>query len=214
MQFEHDFTLHLSKAEAWKVLTDVPRIAPCMPGATLEGVEGDTYKGAVSVKVGPITTKYRGQATMVERDDDAYRMVLDGKGTESTGSGGATAHVVGTLHDAGDGRTKVMLVTDMQLSGKVAQLGQGMIKDVSARLLAQFVKNLEAKLAAEGAQAAPAAQAAAPAAGAATAPIQCSAPVEPIDVGALGASAMWDRYGLKIGLAIIVLLQLVIIARQ
>ena len=212
MRFEHDFTLRLSKAEAWNVLTDVPRIAPCMPGATLECVEGDTYKGAVSVKVGPIATKYRGQAAMVERDDAAYRIVLDGKGAESTGSGGATAHMVGTLHDAGDGRTQVMLTTDMQLSGKIAQLGQGMIKDVSARLLAQFVKNLEAKLAAEGAQAP--APTVAPAPGAAATPIQSSALAEPIDVGALGAAAMWDRYGLKIGLAIIILLQLVIIVRQ
>jgi len=206
MQFEHEFTLNLPKAEAWKVLTDVPDIAPCMPGAKLEGIEGDTYTGTVAVKVGPITTKYRGQATMVEQDNAAYRMVLEAKGAESTGSGGATAHVVGTLQDAGDGRTKVMLVTDMQLSGKVAQLGQGMIKDVSARLLAQFVKNLETKLAAGSAQSAPAAQTAAP--------IQSSAPVEPIDVGALGAPAMWDRYGLKIGLTIIILLQLVTIARQ
>lgn len=149
MQFEHEFYLPLPIEQAWAVLTDIERIAPCMPGAQLEEIDGNSYKGSVKIRVGPITTQYRGTAVMLEKDRTAYRMVLEGKGADSFGQGNAAANAVGFLHDEGD-RTRVTLTTDLQISGKVAQLGQGVMKDVSAKLLKQFVTNLEKKLAAEG----------------------------------------------------------------
>jgi carbon monoxide dehydrogenase subunit G len=149
MRFEHEFYLSLPIDKAWAVVTDIERIAPCMPGAQLEEANGDSYKGSVKVRVGPITTQYRGTAVIVEKDAAARRMVLDGKGADSFGQGNAAAAVVGLLHDEGE-RTRVTLTTDLQISGKVAQLGQGVMKDVSAKLLKQFVTNLEKKLSAEG----------------------------------------------------------------
>jgi carbon monoxide dehydrogenase subunit G len=149
MRFEHEFYLSLPIDKAWAVVTDIERIAPCMPGAQLEEANGDSYKGSVKVRVGPITTQYRGTAMIVEKDAAARRMVLDGKGADSFGQGNAAAAVVGLLHDEGE-RTRVTLTTDLQISGKVAQLGQGVMKDVSAKLLKQFVTNLEKKLATEG----------------------------------------------------------------
>jgi carbon monoxide dehydrogenase subunit G len=149
MQFEHEFYLPLPINQAWAVLTDIERIAPCMPGAQLEEIDGNHYKGSVKIRVGPITTQYRGTAVMLEQDAAARRMVLEGKGADSFGQGNAAAHAVGFLHEEGD-RTRVTLTTDLQISGKVAQLGQGVMKDVSAKLLKQFVTNLEKKLAAEG----------------------------------------------------------------
>jgi carbon monoxide dehydrogenase subunit G len=156
MQFEHEFYLPLPIDRAWAVLTDIERIAPCMPGAQLEEIDGNHYKGSVKIRVGPITTQYRGTAVMLEQDAAARRMVLEGKGADSFGQGNAAANAVGFLHDEGE-RTRVTLTTDLQISGKVAQLGQGVMKDVSAKLLKQFVSNLEKKLAAEGPSPAPAA---------------------------------------------------------
>jgi uncharacterized protein len=154
MQFEHEFYLPLPIDQAWAVLTDIERIAPCMPGAQLEEINGNQYKGSVKIRVGPITTQYRGTAVMLEQDAAARRMVLEGKGADSFGQGNAAANAVGYLHEEGE-RTRVTLTTDLQISGKVAQLGQGVMKDVSAKLLKQFVSNLEKKLAAEGPPAAP-----------------------------------------------------------
>lgn len=143
MELKNSFTVATSLEEAWAVLTDVERIAPCLPGAELTEVEGDEYRGTVKVKVGPITAQYKGTARLTERDESTRRAVLEAKGRDTRGQGNAEAKVTAELSDAGDGRTRVDLVTDLTVTGKVAQFGRGVLADVSSKLLAQFVDNLE-----------------------------------------------------------------------
>src|SRR5687767_6656103 len=143
MELTNDFTVGVPVERAWAVLTDVERIAPCMPGAELHEVEGDEYRGVVKVKVGPITAQYKGTATFVERDDAAHRAVLRAEGRDTRGQGNANATVTATLQADGDG-TRVEVVTDLAVTGKVAQFGRGVLADVSAKLLGQFVERLEA----------------------------------------------------------------------
>jgi carbon monoxide dehydrogenase subunit G len=150
MELTNEFRVGVSVPEAWKVLTDVERIAPMMPGAQLQEIEGDEYRGIVKVKVGPITAEYKGKATFEERDEAAGRVVLKASGRDSRGQGNASALITATMTPDGDG-TKVSVVTDLTVSGKVAQFGRGVLGEVSAKLLGQFVDALEADLAKEGA---------------------------------------------------------------
>ena len=147
----NDFRVGISVPEAWKVLTDVERIAPLLPGAQLQEVEGDEYRGVVKVKVGPITAQYKGAATFVERDEAGGRVVLSASGRDTRGQGNASAKITATMDPDGDG-TKVTVVTDLTVTGKVAQFGRGVLAEVSAKLLGQFVDALEADLAASGRQ--------------------------------------------------------------
>ena len=149
MELTNEFRVGVSVPEAWKVLTDVERIAPMLPGAQLQEVEGDEYRGVVKVKVGPITAQYKGQATFVERDEEAGRVVLKAVGRDTRGQGNATALISATMTPEGDG-TRVSVVTDLTISGKVAQFGRGVLAEVSAKLLGQFVDALEADIAASG----------------------------------------------------------------
>ena len=128
--------------EAWAVLTDLERIAPCMPGAQLTEVEGDEFRGNVKVKVGPITAQYKGVARFAEKDDATHRAVIDAQGRDTRGQGNANALITATLEAQGSG-THVTVNTDLKLTGKVAQFGRGAIADVSAALLDQFVSCLE-----------------------------------------------------------------------
>jgi hypothetical protein len=145
MELTNEFRVGVSVPEAWKVLTDVERIAPLMPGAQLKEVEGDEYRGVVKVKVGPITAEYKGKATFEERDEAAGRVVLRASGRDSRGQGNANALITATMSPDGAG-TKVSVVTDLTVSGKVAQFGRGVLGEVSAKLLGQFVDALEADL--------------------------------------------------------------------
>jgi carbon monoxide dehydrogenase subunit G len=142
MELYNEFEVGVPLDDAWSILTDVERIAPCMPGAELREVEGEEYRGAVKVKVGPITTEYRGAARFLERDDAAHRAVLLAEGRESRGQGNAAATITATLEPA-DEATRVTVSTDLQITGKVAQFGRGVLADVSTKLLGQFVDNLE-----------------------------------------------------------------------
>ena len=143
MELTNEFRVGVPASQAWDVLTDVERIAPCMPGAELQEVEGDEYRGVVKVKVGPITAQYKGSATFVERDADGRRAVLRAEGRDTRGAGNANATITATLADDGDG-TRVKVVTDLAVTGKVAQFGRGVLNDVSVKLLNQFVESLEA----------------------------------------------------------------------
>lgn len=143
MKIEDQFRVDVPIDEAWKVLLDVERIAPCMPGAQLQEIEGDEYRGIVKVKVGPITAQYKGAARIVEADEAARRIVLKGEGRDTRGQGNASATVTVTLAEDGPGTT-VDVDTDLNITGKVAQFGRGVMADVSAKLLAQFVASLEA----------------------------------------------------------------------
>src|SRR3954470_12986981 len=151
MELTNDFRVGVPPATAWSVLTDVERIAPCMPGAQLQEVEGDEYRGVVKVKVGPITAQYEGVATFVERDEANLRAVLRAEGRDTRGQGNANATITATLTPDGDG-TRVSVVTDLTVTGKVAQFGRGVMADVSAKLLDQFVQCLETTVLAEHAQ--------------------------------------------------------------
>ena len=145
MELTNDFTVDVPVDQAWEVLTDLERIAPCMPGAELRDIEGDDYHGVVKVKVGPITAEYRGKVTFVERDDGAHRAVLRAQGREVRGQGQANATITATLAEA-DASTRVSVVTDLNITGKVAQLGRGVLADVSNKLMSEFVQSLEATL--------------------------------------------------------------------
>jgi len=142
MELTNEFTVNVPIEEAWEVLTDVSRIAPAMPGAKLEEVVGDEYRGVVKVKVGPVTAQYKGTASFVERDPAAHRAVLRAEGRETRGQGNATATITATLSEAGAG-TRVSVVTDLNITGRVAQFGRGVLADVSNKLLGQFVSALE-----------------------------------------------------------------------
>lgn len=167
MELSNEFRVGIPIDQAWAVLTDVERIAPCMPGAELQEVEGDEYRGVVKVKVGPITASYKGKATFQEKDDAGHKAVLKAEGRDTRGAGNANALITATLTPDGDG-TNVTVVTDLTVTGKVAQFGRGVLADVSTKLLNQFVDCLHetvlvAEPAAEPAAAAPAAPAAQPA---------------------------------------------------
>ena len=142
MELINTFDVSVPIDEAWKVLTDVERIAPCLPGAQLQEIEGEEYRGIVKVKVGPIQAQYKGKATFLERDDVAYKAVLEGAGRDTRGQGNASAIITAQLEPSGAG-TRVTVTTDLTVTGKVAQFGRGVLADVSAKLLTQFVDNLE-----------------------------------------------------------------------
>jgi carbon monoxide dehydrogenase subunit G len=141
----NEFRVGVPVEQAWKVLTDVERIAPCMPGAQLQEIEGDEYRGVVKVKVGPITAQYKGAARFVEKDEAAHRAVLRAEGRETRGQGNANATITAQLDPDGDG-TKISVTTDLTITGRVAQFGRGVLADVSAKLLGQFADCLESKL--------------------------------------------------------------------
>lgn len=142
MELSNEFTVDVPVDEAWNVLTDVSRIAPCMPGAQLKSVEGDEYHGVVKVKVGPVTAEYKGKAVFLERDEAAHRAVLRAEGRETRGQGNASATITAQLEPAGSS-TRVSVTTDLAISGRVAQFGRGVLADVSTKLLGQFVDSLE-----------------------------------------------------------------------
>ena len=145
MELNNEFRVAVPAAKTWEVLTDVERVAPCIPGAQLLSVDGDDFTGAVKVKVGPITVSYKGEASFQEKDAGAQRVVIKASGKETRGSGNAAALVTAQLKDEGDA-THVVITTDLTISGKAAQFGRGVLADVSTNLIGQFARNLEADL--------------------------------------------------------------------
>jgi carbon monoxide dehydrogenase subunit G len=150
MELTNEFVVPVAVDDAWTLLTDVERIAPCMPGAELQEIEGDEYRGIVKVKVGPITAQYKGKATFVEKDDAAHKAVLRAEGRDTRGQGNANATITATLESEGDG-TRVKVETDLSITGRAAQFGRGVMADVSTKLLGQFVDCLEKNLLGAGA---------------------------------------------------------------
>ena len=143
MEINNAFEVKAPIDVAWATLTDLARIAPCLPGATLTSIEGDIYKGHVTVKVGPIVAKFGGQAIFQERNDAAHRAVLKGEGRDSTGKGNASAIITAQLESVDANTTRCTVSTDLTITGKIAQFGRGALADVSDKLLKQFVVNLE-----------------------------------------------------------------------
>jgi carbon monoxide dehydrogenase subunit G len=142
VELNNDFEVSAPIDKAWEILTDVERIAPCLPGAQLQEIEGDEYRGIVKVKVGPITAQYKGAAKFVERDDANHRAVLKADGRDTRGAGNASALITARAESVSADRTKVTVSTDLTVTGKVAQFGRGVMADVSAKLMGQFADNL------------------------------------------------------------------------
>lgn len=159
MQLMNDFEVALPPEQAWTLLTDLEKVAPCLPGASITGKDGDDFLGQAKIKVGPITAQYKGVARFTEMDAAAHRAVLLARGKDARGQGDATATVTATLSPNGTG-TRVLVETELALTGKVAQFGRGVLADVSGALMGIFADRLQEMVAAESGTAAPAAPAA------------------------------------------------------
>lgn len=182
MQFSNSFNVSLPPADAWRMLMNIPVIAPCMPGAELtEVVDHETYKGKVAVRMGPVVLSFAGTAKFEERDDTARTARVKAQGADSKGRGGASATASFRLEPNESG-SKVLIDTDLNLSGSVAQYGRsaGMIQTIAAQLINQFAKSLEKQIAAS-----------ANADGDAAAPSPQAAGAKPIGAFSLVAGAMW-----------------------
>src|SRR6202046_2551858 len=151
MELEHSFTLPISEDRAWEVLMDVERVAPCMPGASLDSVDGDQIKGRIKVKVGPIARTYAGTARFTERDPQAHVITLEASGQETRGAGTASATVRSTLQEQG-AQTHVIVHTTLNVTGRPAQFGRGVMAEVGGKLIGIFASNLAEMLAADPGQ--------------------------------------------------------------
>ena len=163
MELQHSFSVPVDVDRAWAVLVDIEQVAPCMPGAALDTVDGDEFTGSVKVRLGPIGITYKGKARFVEKDEVAHRAVIDAQGKDARGNGTASATVTATLHPQDDG-TRVEVNTDLAITGKPAQFGRGVMVDVGNKLIGQFADCLAGKLAKPAGPAADGPAAAAPAA--------------------------------------------------
>jgi uncharacterized protein len=146
VQLEHSFTVPVGVDHAWAVLLDIERVAPCMPGAALDTVDGDEFTGSVKVRLGPIGLTYKGRARFIEKDEVAHRAVIDAQGKDARGNGTAAAKVTATLSPQ-DGGTLVEVSTELAITGRPAQFGRGVIADVGNKLIGQFADCLAGKLA-------------------------------------------------------------------
>jgi carbon monoxide dehydrogenase subunit G len=155
-QLVNEFTVNRSLDEAWPVITNVERIAPCLPGAQLTEAEGDVYRGIVKIKLGSITPQFKGEAQFVELDNSAHHAVLKAEGRDTGGRGNASATISADAESLSPTSTKVVVTTDLHITGKVAQFGRGIIGDVSKKLMAQFATNLNTMLDEQGTNASPA----------------------------------------------------------
>ena len=147
MKLNNEFTVDVPVEDVWNVLLDLERITPCLPGASLTEETGEReYDGAMKVKLGPVTQQYKGTVKIQEADESAHRAVLRADGKDARGQGTASATIVSTLHDEGNGSTKVSVETDMQITGRAAQFGQGIQQQVSEKLLGRFADCLEEEI--------------------------------------------------------------------
>lgn len=180
MELTNTFSVSQPVDRAWAVITDLERVAPCLPGAALLGIDGDDHRGAVKIKVGPVTAQYEGVARFAERDDPAHHAVLRAEGRDVRGQGNAAATIDLKLTEQGSG-TQVTIDTDLELAGRVAQFGRGVIADVSGKLIGQFATRLEEEMAVSGPPAATPS--------AAPTPPRSIDDVEPLDLMSVGSGA-------------------------
>jgi carbon monoxide dehydrogenase subunit G len=145
MKLDNEFRVSVPIDRAWEVLTDIPLITPCLPGAELTDSEGGEHTGKIKIKVGPVTSHYSGKAVFTAQDEATHHVEISANGRDSKGSGNASATITADMKEDGDG-TVVTIATDLKISGKVAQFGKGMIAEVSGKLIGQFVECIEQKL--------------------------------------------------------------------
>lgn len=213
MELTHEFTVPVPVQEAWDHFQDIASVAECFPGAQVTDTEGETFHGSVKVKLGPIALVYNGMGTFTEKDEDAYRFVVDAKGKDKRGNGTAGATVTLTMDGSAGDSTDVKVHTDLAITGKPAQFGRGVMQDVSDKLLGQFVSCLEQRMgegdgsAAEAPAAAVPAEDAAPAApAAASASAAPSAPSEPAVAADVAAPAGGSDDALDLGKTVLPIL--------
>jgi carbon monoxide dehydrogenase subunit G len=149
-QIVNEFTVNRPIEEAWPIICDVERIAPCLPGAELEEIEGDVYRGKVKVKLGAVTAQFKGEAQFIERDDADHHALLKAKGRDTGGRGNAEAEIVADAESLSPTSTKCTVTADLHITGKVAQFGRGIMGDVSKKLMDQFAANLNRMLDEQG----------------------------------------------------------------
>jgi uncharacterized protein len=235
VELTHSFSVPVDVATAWAAFTDIADVAECFPGAVVTSVEDDTFQGTVKVKLGPVALQYAGSGTFVERDEAGRRLVLDAKGRDKRGNGTAGAHVTATFEEESPSVTRVQVVTELQITGKPAQFGRGVIQDVSDKLLAQFVDCLQSKVAVPSSAGEAAPAGAAPLAagpdspassggaasatsgdGPSTGPsVTAAAPrTEALDLGATVLPVLLKSYGKQVGFAILLVLILVRLVRR
>ena len=194
MDLNHAFTVPVDRATAWAAFQDIESVAACFPGATVTSVEGDTFQGTCKVKLGPIALQYSGSGAFLERDAENFRMLLEAKGRDKRGNGTAGATVTTTFVEEAPSSTRVEVVTDLNITGKPAQFGRGVMQDVSDKLLAQFVQCLQERVGPPPDLVAEDTRAGEPVESAAPAPPASSQPEEPpvVKVGApaQGAAAI------------------------
>ena len=216
-QLINEFTVNRPIEEAWPLITDVERIAPCLPGAELQEVEGETYRGVVKVKLGAISSQFKGEAHFIERDDDNYRAVIKGAGRDTGGRGNASAEITAQAESLSPTSTRVAVTTDLHITGKVAQFGRGIMGDVSSKLMAQFADNLNQMIDEQGIGEPAAPTSPEPAADTAADAEAPAAPqvrkiegpaTEPIDLMEVGGSSMIKRVAPALIALVLVLLLL------
>jgi carbon monoxide dehydrogenase subunit G len=146
MKLENEFTVPAPLEQAWEVLLDVERVAPCLPGAAIEGSDGDEHKGTMTIKIGPITTRYSGTVKIEEADESARRAVMRAQARDQRGQGTAAATITSTMEEV-EGGTRVHVETEMRVTGPAAQFGRGVMQDVSAKLMGRFADCLAEEMA-------------------------------------------------------------------
>jgi uncharacterized protein len=161
VDLQHSFSVPIGVEEAWEAFTDIERIAPCLPGAAITSVDGDEFTGTAKVKLGPISLQYAGKGTWVSRDQSTYSAVIEAQGKDKRGNGTAGATISAHLEPEGDA-TRVVVDTELKITGRPAQFGRGVIQDVGGKLLDQFAACLATRLAEPAIDTAAAAPAGAP----------------------------------------------------
>src|SRR4051812_19423747 len=154
MRFENEIEVAQPPKELFAFLTDVERVAPCLPGASIDGREGDDYTGSMKVKVGPITGTYKGKMRFLEQDEDALRAVMSARAAEVNGQGDAEAKITTQIEQAGVESSRIRMETDLQMRGRVAQFGRGAMEKISQRMFDEFARNLEREMSGGGGDAA------------------------------------------------------------
>src|SRR5919202_289896 len=150
MRFENEIEVAQPPKELFAFLTDVERVAPCLPGASIDGRDGDDYTGSMKVKVGPITGTYKGKMRFLEQDEDALRAVMSARAAEVNGQGHAEAKITTQIEEAGEDASRIRMETDLQMRGRVAQFGRGAMEKISQRMFDEFARNLEREMSGGG----------------------------------------------------------------